>query len=311
VGGRIEIVTIAHDLHACIIADRLRKRHERDVRVVEVDTLSSRYRVSIDPGTKAAALSLRDEAGEGAFAPGCVVWWRRSKSRQALEQVYEKDAHVELINNDWAATLRGAVAVADGVSWVSPPDATERAGNKIHQLSKAVDLGLDIPNTRISNDAEAVRALMEGGRNVIVKPVVGVVDELLYTRRFRAEEIDDADAVQVCPAIYQECIEGTLHLRVNVFGESVYTAAIRTRDLDWRRVLPGEIEFTNDFPDVEDKCRRYVRSLGLAMGVIDMKVTPDDRCFFLEINPQGQFLFLEGMTGFPLADRFCEFLAAA
>ncbi len=46
------------------------------------------------------------------------------------------------------------------------------------------------------------------------------------------------------------------------------------------------------------------------MGVFDLKVAPDGEPVWLEINPQGQFLFVEGMCGLPLTAAFCRFLAS-
>jgi len=44
------------------------------------------------------------------------------------------------------------------------------------------------------------------------------------------------------------------------------------------------------------------------MGIFDVKLTDEDEPVFLEVNFQGQFLFIEGLCGIPLADRFAAFL---
>jgi hypothetical protein len=48
--------------------------------------------------------------------------------------------------------------------------------------------------------------------------------------------------------------------------------------------------------------------LNLRMGIFDLKVS-DDGPVWLEVNPQGQFLFLEGITGVDLTTLFAKFLA--
>ena len=54
-----------------------------------------------------------------------------------------------------------------------------------------------------------------------------------------------------------------------------------------------------------------VRALGLRMGILDLKLGPDGELVWLEINPQGQFTFLEGMgSGIRLSRPFCDFLRA-
>jgi hypothetical protein len=54
--------------------------------------------------------------------------------------------------------------------------------------------------------------------------------------------------------------------------------------------------------------RRVLDVLGLEMGIVDIKETPDGEFVWLEVNPQGQFLFLEGLTGEPLTDYFTDYL---
>jgi hypothetical protein len=44
------------------------------------------------------------------------------------------------------------------------------------------------------------------------------------------------------------------------------------------------------------------------MGIVDMKLAPDGEPVWLEVNPQGQFLFLEGLCGMPLTEIFADFL---
>ena len=43
------------------------------------------------------------------------------------------------------------------------------------------------------------------------------------------------------------------------------------------------------------------------MGVFDLKMDPSGVPVFLELNPQGQFLFVEGLTGMDLIGAFSGF----
>ncbi|GAB4371235.1 MAG: hypothetical protein Kow00121_12600 [Elainellaceae cyanobacterium] len=45
------------------------------------------------------------------------------------------------------------------------------------------------------------------------------------------------------------------------------------------------------------------------MGAFDLKLTDQGEPIFLEVNQQGDFLFIEGLTGLKLADAFAEFLS--
>ena len=61
---------------------------------------------------------------------------------------------------------------------------------------------------------------------------------------------------------------------------------------------------------LEQRLRDTLHELGLVMGIFDVKLTDDDEPVFLEVNPQGQFLFVEGLCGIPLADAVADFLVA-
>ena len=68
------------------------------------------------------------------------------------------------------------------------------------------------------------------------------------------------------------------------------------------------IETFNIDNEVTTKIYKTLNALGLAMGIIDLKITPNGEVVWFEVNPQGQFLFLEGITNEPLLKPFCSYL---
>jgi biotin carboxylase len=54
-----------------------------------------------------------------------------------------------------------------------------------------------------------------------------------------------------------------------------------------------------------------MNELGLVFGTVDLRVTDDNEYVFLEVNPQGQFLYVEILTGMPITAALAEFLAGA
>ena len=51
--------------------------------------------------------------------------------------------------------------------------------------------------------------------------------------------------------------------------------------------------------------------LDLRMGVFDLKIDAQGEIVWLEVNPQGQFLFVEGMSDMKLAVACGDFLYRA
>ena len=105
-------------------------------------------------------------------------------------------------------------------------------------------------------------------------------------------------------------VQGTRHLRVHVFGDEALGALIEAEDLAWRyhlaqsRITPHAIDET-----LRRALAGLLARLRLRMGIFDLKLAPDDTPVWLELNPQGQFLFVEGLCGLPLCEAMARFLA--
>ena len=63
-------------------------------------------------------------------------------------------------------------------------------------------------------------------------------------------------------------------------------------------------------PRVMKALRLLMRRLGLVYGAIDMRLTPDGEYIFLEINPAGQWLFIEAMTQQTITQDLAKLLVA-
>lgn len=84
---------------------------------------------------------------------------------------------------------------------------------------------------------------------------------------------------------------------------------IRCDHLDWRfHLAESVVEPYELSADMEARLSQVLRSLGLRMGIFDIKLTPDGEPVWLEVNPQGQFLFIEGLSDIDLKNAFADFL---
>jgi glutathione synthase/RimK-type ligase-like ATP-grasp enzyme len=65
-----------------------------------------------------------------------------------------------------------------------------------------------------------------------------------------------------------------------------------------------------DLPeDVEHRCIKLSRTLGLAFSGIDLKITPDNKIVCFEVNPSPGFSYYEVNTGQPIARTVARYLA--
>jgi len=66
-----------------------------------------------------------------------------------------------------------------------------------------------------------------------------------------------------------------------------------------------------DLPESVDKLLRNLMSeLGLVFATIDLKITNQGEYVFLEVNPQGQFLYVEILTNLPITLALARFLTS-
>ena len=95
----------------------------------------------------------------------------------------------------------------------------------------------------------------------------------------------------------------------------IFPAAIHSQEtaykVDFRMEMNSARMEAVELPeDVIARLHNLMKRLGLVYGAIDMRLTPDGRYVFLEINPAGQWLFVEQQTGQPITKSLVRLLLA-
>jgi hypothetical protein len=309
---RVGILTRARDFHAFAIRHALGARGVQACAIVETDALAVTGGMSWSPSDEVTAATIRDIDGEHvAVAALNAVWWRRLTGDPRLPDDLHDPAARDLVTRDCRATLVGLMVTEFDGAWISHPEATRMAENKLVQLDAARRAGLRLPRTLVSQDPDAVRGFCrELDGRVIVKTVAGTPMTPIMTGALTQEMLRSDRAISLSPAIYQEHVPGSRHLRICCFGDEIHTALLEAEALDWRYPLDATAEPYALDESVAERLRTLLADLELRMGIFDMKLADDGEPVWLEVNPQGQFLFLEGMCGLPLTDAFADFLAA-
>ena len=225
-------------------------------------------------------------------------------------------SHFELIES--IQQLRGFFLNLD-CFWVSDPRKIQIAENKITQLKLAHKIGFKLPKTIISNSSEGVTGFVENSKeDVVIKPVKsGFVggDEILFTNILDKEAINEPDRIARIPSIYQENIKKRYDIRVTVFGNKVFPVEIHSQEsleskIDWRR--SGDVnmqQIEHSLPEeIKENCVKMIKQFGLQFGAIDLIMTPEDEYYFLEINPNGQWAWLEQRTSYNLSEVLIDLL---
>ncbi|HEX3552569.1 MAG TPA: hypothetical protein VIA62_05020 [Thermoanaerobaculia bacterium] len=213
--------------------------------------------------------------------------------------------------------------IAPDAFWVNPLSPVASAILKPYQLRLAREIGLEIPPTLCSNDPERIVEFLRAHEGETLyksfhagswKTEDGLA--ILYTSPVTEDDLPEDAALQAAPGIFQVRIPKDHELRVTFLGAQAVAARLHTQANpetreDWRRSASLEVEPAALPEAVARQCRELMARLGLVFGCFDFIVTPEGRHVFLEVNPMGQFLFLERLCPeIPLLDRFCDFLIA-
>lgn len=226
----------------------------------------------------------------------------------------------DYLANEWSAVTRSLWNALEG-RWLSSPFAILRAEDKPRQLTLAMELGFDVPETLIANDFEAATAFVATG-GTIGKPLRhsllehGENGEVLFTARLDPLTQVDRNAVMLAPVIYQREVRKAHDIRATVIGNRVFAAAIHSQDhsdteVDWRSGTRLDLKHDPiELPQyVAQKCVALTMALELRYGAIDLIADKEGRYWFLEINPNGQWAWIERRTGLPLAAAIVDELA--
>jgi glutathione synthase/RimK-type ligase-like ATP-grasp enzyme len=215
-------------------------------------------------------------------------------------------------------TLTALYTIAEAV-WVNHPHCHARANAKPAQLALARELGFDIPATVITNDPDEVRAFVTRSTGaVIYKTLTQSLDtepgKALFTSIVTDKALATLDLIRVTPGVFQELIPKAYELRVTVVGSRIFSARIDSQSrpqtkIDWRH-LPFAVDAAIDLPsDVEARIRALMKALGLVYGALDFIVTPQGRHVFLEVNPAGQYMWIESKLGLPITAALADALS--
>lgn len=245
-----------------------------------------------------------------------AAWWRRAQEFSFPPALSDSDART-FAYNECTEGLEGLRALLR-VSWINDPLRDGRATHKALQLREARRSGLVTPRTVITNDPASARAFVAelGSTPVVYKSFLAHEGAWRETRVLRPGEAERLDLVQLAPVIFQEYIDGDIDVRVTVIGDVVLAAAVHSAKTayatDYRMALQTVPMEPYELPgDVQRRVIRLMRRLGLVYGAIDLRVRPDGEHVFFEVNPSGQWLFVEDRTGLPLTRTFVDTLAAA
>ena len=304
------ILSSVPDVHAQAVMDALAAKGAR-TELVDLSEFPTRLALSMafERGTR--KFELRRRSG-GVLDLDSIraVWWRRPQPFRPATGMSQTNLRFAL--SEATTAFQGLYQSLDA-HWINEPARDSVAAHKSYQLALAQQIGLDIPPTVMTNDVEEARVFFrryEG--EVIYKQFIALPNSWRETRRLTPEDEVQADSIAYAPVIFQKHVSAVADLRVTAVAGAFFAAATDVRDA----VYPQDVRMNLDAkyaphdlpPEVTAKLSALMQRLGLIYGAIDLRLTPEGRYVFLEINPAGQFLYIEKATGQPISAALADAL---
>src|SRR6266702_756833 len=319
------ILTQPHDPHLPPVAEAIRARG--------ADVLC--FNLADFP--EAVGLNATFESRQGGWSGSissegrCVpldalasIWWRRPKQYKA-PATYPPGERAFLEEE----ANHGIIGVLESLSlqqtlWVSRLHSIRRAELKPLQLAAAQEVGLRTPHTLLTNDPGAARAFYEACQGQVVLKAVsrGAIEEeerrFIYTSRVLPEHLASLEGVRATTHLFQEYLPKRLDLRVVVIGRQVFAAEIHSQQsersrLDFRQGYEDLTYAIHTLPgDVAAKALALVRLFQLQFSSMDFLLTPEGAYAFLDLNPNGQFYWLQTrlLDRFPVKEAMADLLTS-
>lgn len=299
----ILIIADEVDSHARRVRDILGERgHEAAILDFARLSGSASYYHEIGPWGRRRALAL-DRVVD--FDDVRTIWIRRPSVAGVPDRVVELTAR-SFIRHEWAEALNAMTQTLD-VRWVNDPIVQATAGKPL-QLDVALAAGMAVPDTLITNDAGRARAFVDQhvGRVVhksLTTPQGRLMDTRLWDPATDGPQL--GAALPLAPVVFQEYVTGPADVRTVITGDRTFSVAVdlvtSRAGIDSRLDLDADCVPYELPTDVATRLLEVMARLGLVFGVADLRIDDDGQHVFFEINPQGQFLFMEILTGLPIS----------
>ncbi|WBA44262.1 grasp-with-spasm system ATP-grasp peptide maturase [Hymenobacter canadensis] len=236
-----------------------------------------------------------------------VIWYRRFNKKVELqldEQCEKLNSQLEREANVELSFLADYLFTAlQGKKWM--PNYKNIDVNKLEVTAEAHSLGILVPKTKILKSKSSLLDFYQDcNERIITKPIhhsgYFVRDNFAYsayTTSITKNQILEGNET-FFPSLFQERVEGDFEIRTFFMANKFYSTAILVNDNSNKNV-DIKLNYQNkkniawvpySLPEeYEANLIKLMHHLQLNTGSIDTIKTKDNKYYFLEVNPVGQY----------------------
>jgi glutathione synthase/RimK-type ligase-like ATP-grasp enzyme len=207
--------------------------------------------------------------------------------------------------------------------WVNPPAKEREALLKLQQLDIARRCGLKVPDTLVTNDPEAAEKFYSKHKGQVVYKLIDEASFRFFptyevvtgmpTLPVREADLEHFSQVELSLHLFQNRVDKVADIRVTAVSDKLFPVEILSQEgrgkLDFRLdySVPMNVHKLPD--EVSERCLSVLRALGLTFGAFDLCLDRSGEYVFLEVNPSGQWMWMERKLGLPISLHLARLLA--
>lgn len=315
----ILIISNKWDITVDYVISELRKRNAKFLRINTEDLIYEQVAITFQDFN----ISISKQGKTYDLTNSIKVIWNRRPGRP-FDNIDANDrpslAIQNFVGDQWFSWLE-ALQLIPGVTWINNPQTNDSMESKPRQLLLASQVGFLIPNTIITNGPDHIRQFAKkNSDSLIVKalysPLIEEPDKdfFIFTNELNIADLNSDKEIKISPSIFQQSLRPKIDYRVTVIGDIVFSVKINNlidnnlSNIDWR-VEKNNLSFSSCvLPlNIEMMCKKFVKDSGLIFGAIDL-VEHNGQFYFLEINPNGEWGWLQHPHDIPIAEALCDIL---
>jgi len=295
--SKILIITCSYDKTVDYIMKKF--NHRADFFRFNVD-LFSEYNVTI------SAVNWEIAHGNDSISKETTksIYYRKPAFPDTSEFDIE---YRRMINSDILTIIDGLTNSFDGVV-LTKPYLLRRAENKVYQLVYAQQHSILMPESFVGNNNHWEHI----SKPRIIKPLsVGKIAtssgiSIIQTNLMHDE--DCYDSIELTPVYIQNYVQKSYEVRITVIDDNYFAVKIISdNSVDWRNGN-NRYELIEVPEEVKECIQMMMMNFQLRFGAIDYIVGDDGKWYFLEINPNGQWQWLECILNLSISDCIMQVL---
>ena len=310
----ILIIGDKHDPHVIEVVKKIDTENYRVFYLNPLDGTLGKVSFYYDP----FRIEIKNANRSVALNEIMTVWWRVKPNFSEAPKDVEEVASKNFIQREWMLLLETLGFYLDHCFWMNRRGSDHLLRSKPYQLHQAQSFGFKIPRTIISNNFDAITEHFSSYKEILYKPLsyyISPPKKILYANSVAMEDLPQhKENISIAPCIFQKYIDKHYELRITVVGDNIFPVKIYSQEnpnakLDWRREqLHLQYEAVTLDPALEKKILAFHEAMGLAYGAYDFIAENDGTYTFLEVNPVGQWLWLETILKLDISNAVAQLL---